>query len=70
MVECIRSSYGGLDIHINNAFAAFNDAAITELDEQDGPASVASTAKRVSQGRSLTLICSLANLRQRLDSPN
>ena len=35
MVERIRTLYGGLDILVNNAFAAFNDSAITDLDERD-----------------------------------
>lgn len=35
MMERIRSTYGGLDILVNNAFAAFNDTAITELDKGD-----------------------------------
>ncbi len=35
MMERIRCSCGGLDILVNNAFAAFNDTTITELDEND-----------------------------------
>ncbi len=68
MVERIGSSYGGLDILVNNAFAAFNDTAITGLDDQDGAASVISTDRRKSQSRSLTLISSLAKRRKPLRS--
>lgn len=35
MMEQIRTGYGGLDILVNNAFAAFNDTAITDLEESD-----------------------------------
>ena len=35
MMERVRISYGGLDILVNNAFAAYNDTAISELDEKD-----------------------------------
>ena len=35
MMQRIRQSLGGLDILVNNAFAAFNDTEITELKEAD-----------------------------------
>ena len=35
MMQRIRQSLGGLDVLVNNAFAAFNDTEITELKESD-----------------------------------
>ena len=35
MMQRIRQSFDGLDILVNNAFAAFNDTEITELQESD-----------------------------------
>ena len=35
MMERIRGLLGGLDILVNNAFAAFNDTAIADLEEAD-----------------------------------
>ena len=35
MMRRVRESFGGLDILVNNAFAAFNDTEIAELEESD-----------------------------------
>ena len=35
MMEKVRSVFGGLDILVNNAFAAFHDTTVTDLQEAD-----------------------------------
>ena len=35
MMDRVRTRFGGLDILVNNAFAAFNDTAIADLEESD-----------------------------------